>query len=330
MKFFLLLLVLQVTYSCQNSEDVIVYRDRAASLSTPEGFRHVTEKFGELKVKEGDHTGQSKITPWSSWWFPTKDKFMFAHTDRSKLAPLEKYDLYNERTSGQLTQAAIYEEKNIYDEREVNWAGLCHAWAVASVLHQEPRFIISRRDIDFSVADQKALLLKSYENVSGLEIYGHRFDGGPNDVYEDVYPDQFHRLAQHYLFEKKLPFLMDYDPSFPVWTVPVYKIKFTITKTDESSAFVRAWVEFASPFVENPNFVGTKKSVKMYEYNLYGTWVNGELIVNGSEWINASSYDHPDFLIGYPSNVKRGSLNKELKVEQIDEIIKAKLIEVRE
>lgn len=330
MKFFLLLLVLQVTYSCQNSEDVIVYRDLAASQSTPEGYRQVTESYGELKVQVGDHTGESKITPWSSWWFPTKDTFMFAHTDRSKLAPLEKYDLFNERTSGQPTQAASYEEQEIYDEREVNWAGLCHAWAVASVLHQEPRYIVSRKDIEFGIADQKALLLKSYENVSGLEIYGHRFDGGPNDVYEDIYPDQFHRLAQHFLFEKKLPFLMDYDPSFPVWTVPVYKIKFTINKIDESSAGVKAWVEIASPFVESPNFVGTKKSVKFYEYNLYGQWVNDELIVNGSEWVNASAFDHPDFVIAYPSKVVRGSLNKELKIEQIDEIVKARFVDVRE
>jgi len=330
MKFFLLFLILQLSYSCQNTDEVIVYRESSSSLNTPEQFRQVTNSFGELKVSEGDFTGTSKITPWSSWWFPTKDKYLFSNQDNTKLAPLEKYDLFLEKTTGSAALSAQYEENEIYDEREVNWAGLCHAWAVASVLHQEPKFTVSRQNIDFSVGDQKALLLKSYENVSGLEIYGHRFDGGPNDEYEDIYPDQFHRFSQYFLFEKKLPILMDYDPSFPVWTVPVYKIKFNIKKIDESTASVKAWVEIASPFVESPNFVGTKKSVKLYEYNLFGTWSNGELYVTGSEWINASTFDHPDFLIAYPSKVKRGSLNKQLKVEKIDEIVRAKIIEVAE
>jgi hypothetical protein len=328
MKYLFILMIFPLTYSCQNSDDKIVYREAAISTSTPDDFRHVTNEYGELTVKEGDFTGTSKILPWSSWWFPTKDKFLFLSPDRSKLAPLQKFDLYVERKLGRDPQSALFEEREVYDDREVNWAGLCHAWAIASVLHHEPRFAVSRQDIEFNVGDQKALLLKSYENVKGLDIYGHRYNGAVNDEYEDIYADQFHRFAQYFLFEKELPFLMDYDPSFPVWTVPVYKIKFTIKKIDEGTASVKAWVEIASPFVDSPNFVGTKKSVKFYEYNLYGSWMGEELLVDGSEWTNASAFDHPDFVIGYPSSAKRGSLNKGLSVEQIDEIVKVKLIEV--
>lgn len=331
MKYICFSLLLLTGVACQNEtktktqlRDNIIYREVVADATTPVEFTKVTQEFGALKVREGEFTGESKIIPWSSWWFPTKDSYLFASEDPSQLAPLQKYDRYVAAMEGVSPDSALFERLEIYDPSEVNWAGLCHAWAVASVLHQEPRYEVLRKDIRLSVGDQKALILKSYENVGDLKIYGLRYNGSYNDAFEDVYPDQFHRFAQVHLFEKKLPFLMDYDPSFPVWTVPVYKIKFRIEKTSETSAAVKAWVTLVSPFVDSPDFVGSKKSVKAYQYDLTGAWVGDELVVTSSEWANESKFDHPDFLIAYPENVKRGSLNKKLVIGSIDELVGTK------
>lgn len=327
MKYLLLLLTLFSGVACQEKDKKVLYRDVSSTSITPTESARVTQDFGALKVSEGDFTGTTKIIPWSSWWFPTKDSFLFLNENSNELAPLQKYDLYVEKTQGESPASALFEQMEIYDPSEVNWAGLCHAWAVASVLHVEPRFNVMRKEINLSVGDQKALILKSYENVGDLKIYGSRYNGEFNDKFEDVYPDQFHRFVQVHLFEKKMPFLMDYDPSFPVWTVPVYNIKFKIEKISESSASVKAWVTIVSPFVDSPNFVGTKKSVKAYEYNLSGKWVGEELHVTSSEWINESKFDHPDFLIAYPTGVKRSSLNKKIDNKLVDEMVGLKFVE---
>jgi hypothetical protein len=333
MKYLSMLIVLIAVASCDSNPEKIVYKDAVTvassattkdttlSPSTLEKNSPVTIEYGALSVKVGDFTGTSTIVPWSSWWFPTKDKYLFESSTPGVLAPLQKYDLFTSNLYGTDPGSTLLERMEIYNPSEVNWAGLCHAWAMASVLNIEPTTAITKKDIVFSVADQKSLILKSYENATGLKIYGTRYNGSYNDNFDDIYPGQFHRFAQVFLFEKHLPFLMDYDPSFPVWTVPIYNIKFKIIKLDDTSAHVKAWVDIATPFVEDPNFVGTKKSTKFYEYKLIGTWSGDQLNVTSSEWINDSIYDHPDYVIAYPDNIKRASRNTKLDIKIIDEIV---------
>ncbi len=318
-----------VLIGCNDPKEIVVMRDSMLESSVANKDLQVTKEYGSLSVNEGEFTGTSQITPWSSWWFPTKDKYLFESSNEKTLAPLQKYDAYNKENSGVDSESALFERMEIYDPSEVNWAGLCHAWAIASVLHVEPKVSIIKNNISFSVADQKALLLKSYESPIGLKFYGKRNNGGFEDDFNDIYPDQFHRMAQVFLFERKLPFLMDYDPRFPVWTVPIYNIKFKIVKLNETSALVKAWLSTASPNVDSPNFVGTKKSVKFYEYKLYGQWTGGALKVTNSEWVNDSVFDHPDYLIAYPDAVKRQSLNLKLDVNKINEIIGKNYVEIK-
>jgi hypothetical protein len=328
MKIFLIASILVLGVACKSSEDNIVYKEVNGNVTLAKNAQ-VTNSFGTLSIQEGEFTGTTKIIPWSSWWFPTKDKYLFENSNPGELAPLQKYDLFVKNSTGTDPESALYERSKIYDPNVVNWAGLCHAWAMASVLTVEPKNAIIKDDITLSVGDQKSLLLKSFENASGILTFGTRNNGSYKDDYNDIYPDQFHKLAQVYLFEKHLPFLMDYDPSFPVWTVPIYNIKFKIEKINSTTAHVMAWVTIASPFVESPNYVGTKKSVKFYEYNLFGYWNGDSLIVSGSEWINDSIYDHPDFLIAYPDNVQRVSFNKKLDPLKIDALIGTKNVSTK-
>lgn len=283
----------------------------------------VTSKFGKLTVREGEFSGESTHKPWSSWWYPLNEKTMFEGKN-GEAAPLEKYDFFVGKKFDEYSDAASYEAQNIYQANEVAWAGLCHAWAIASVLHPEPSSTKYLAGVKFKVSDQKALLLKSYEVASGISkiMYGSRYNGNRTDDYDDIYPDQFHKLAQHHVIENQKSFLMDYDPRYPVWTVPVYKVKFQIKKIDNSTAQVNAWITFASPHVETFDFVGTKRVVKNYKYLLKGQWKGGVLEVSKGEWIGDSKQDHPDYLISYPDSIARGSRNQHLKAEYIDAILK--------
>ena len=279
----------------------------------------VTDKFGQLTVKSGEFSYASDIKPWSSWWFPSIDRDLF-NNDNGQ-APLEKYDEYVLLRHDQAVEAAQFEESRLYNPQQASWAGLCHAWAVASILHREPSRVVSKEGMLFSILDQKALLLKSYENVSDLEIYGQRYNGLHDNDFHDIYPDQFHRFMLHYLRDEKKPFIMDYDASYPVWTVPVYIAKTNIVKVDSETLAVTTWVTYASPFVDK-HFVGTRQIVKKYTYNLYGEWINGSFKVVDSEWTESSIHDHPDYVIGFPKTAKRSSYNTELKINYVDEILK--------
>lgn len=282
----------------------------------------VTKKYGILKVREGEFTGEAKTKPWSSWWYPMNERTLFSHPE-GEPSTLEKFDYYARTSLRQETQAAFVEEQEVYRPSEVTWAGLCHAWAIAAVLHPEPTATKNLGGVKWTVADQKALLLKTYEKATGIAdiMYGGRYNGGREDDYDDIYPDQFHRLAQHHLVENQKPFLMDYDPRHPVWTVPTYKVKFIIEKQDEETAKVSAWVSFASPHVDF-NFIGTKRVVKNYKYLLKGRWSNGVMTVKSGEWIEGSKEDHPDYLISFPDSIERGSRNGEIKTSIVDRILR--------
>lgn len=76
MRHSLLLIALFTAFSCNSNQDKTIYRDYN-SLKTSVKNSQVTTGYGALVVKEGEFTGDTKIIPWSSWWFPTKDKYMF-------------------------------------------------------------------------------------------------------------------------------------------------------------------------------------------------------------------------------------------------------------
>lgn len=328
MKFYVnvsvLSLLLSSFVSCGNDKVNTKYEKVYETSSYREAQTYnVTDKFGALSVKTGKFQAKTAITPWSSWWYPLGDKTLFESQGQGA-ATLEKYDFYAAKSFDMDTQAAQFEEQELYRENEAGWAGLCHAWAIASVLHPEPSQEKMLGSVRWSVGDQKALLLKTYEKSIGISqiMYGKRYDGNRSDDYMDIYPDQFHRFVQYFIFEKGLPFLMDYDPRPPVWTVPVYQVSFNIERLDDMTVKVDAWITFASPHVQSRDFVGTKKISKHYAYELTGEWKGGAFQVSGGEWTQESLDDHPDYVIAYPDSIERGSNNTEITLEVVDSILR--------
>jgi hypothetical protein len=191
-------------------------------LATLLSLNAVTDQYGPLIVQTGRFSVESQIVPWSSWWFPLNDDYLFQQRGNEK-STLERYDAYVSLAQRRNSRSVDFERNNFYQPHAVAWAGLCDAWAIASIMEPEPKVPLTAAGVTFRVSDLKALVLKTYEAVDSLHIYGQRYEGKWDSVYEDIYPDQFHRFMQAELFQKKLPFTMDYDGGIEVWNTPVWK-----------------------------------------------------------------------------------------------------------
>ncbi|MFZ9001289.1 MAG: hypothetical protein ACO20H_08280 [Bacteriovoracaceae bacterium] len=283
-------------------------------------FISVTTKHGPLFVKIGKYEYEANHKVWSSHWFPYYEKELFETED----SPLAKYDTYA-RKRGYQSKAREYEKNKVYNERASDWEGLCNAWAMAAIMFPEPKKAVKLYNIHFEVRDLKALLLKSLELETGDQFFGQRNNAEWDSLYADVYPDQFHRFIQVEGFEKKNPFVMDYDAGYQVWNVPVYKVKSIIKEVEGNSEVldVKTYVYYASPFIFEDNFVGIETEMKIYEYDLHGQWEGDHFRVNYGLWKDSSKWDHPDYLIPRPKrSPKRVSRNKEIKPNIIDEILR--------
>jgi hypothetical protein len=254
----------------------------------------------------------------------------------SKAAPapvstLGKYDLVNG------TKAAEY-ARGKYDPKAKLWEGLCDAWSLASILSPEPKnpVVVSANgtDVEFTVADLKALQLMTYEAVddSSLKYYGQKFTGNSEGwVYIDIFPEQFHRFLEVELFQNKRPFIMDHDPGVEVWNNPIFKANYTMEKipNQPNAVFVRTWVYAAEVSPEaQKNFVGTREVVREYNYILTGDLgPDGNLVVKSGYWVIGpdgvdSRKDHPDNLIRVdPEKIVRKSWNPEIDVKAVDSIL---------
>jgi hypothetical protein len=277
--------------------------------------------------------------PWSSWWYPKKDDFLFKGSN----SPLAKYDLFRKlryhALGKPLPRSAAQFEQETYNPRSLSWEGLCDAWSLAAISKPEPKkpvtIQIGHEKITFSVADLKALLLKTYEAIdeSDLKYYGQKFTGSAEGwIFPDIFPDQFHRFLEVYLFERKQAFVMDHDPGVEIWNVPVYKANYVMNPVpnDSNAVFVTAWVYSAEAALSTvKDFVGTREAVRTYHYILRGTKnSNGDLVVRSGKWAKGpdgidSTKNHPDFIttIQNPLTIVRKSSNPEIEVDLVDEIL---------
>ncbi|MDI1476495.1 hypothetical protein [Polyangium sp. y55x31] len=286
-----------------------------------EGRGTTTRK--NLLLPEGEFSAEATIKPWSSWWFPTVDDFLFA-AKNGELSPLQKYDLYSSTFQHKTTTAAAYEREKLYDARADSWSGLCFAWALASIMEPEPNKPIVHGSLRFKVGDLKALLLKTYEAVTDTPTVGDRNDGEWNDVYADILPHTFHRVLVVELFKNRRPFIIDRDPGHEVWNLPVYKAITKITRDTRARdvVHVRTVLFVATPDVKTYDYVGANVTTREYTYDLNGAWEGRRFVVRGGVWTENSRWDHPDFVVLRPNEVKRASFNPQIDVETVDAILK--------
>jgi hypothetical protein len=312
----------------------------------------VTREFGltTIKQREFPHRSpmaQSVVIPWSSWWFPKREATFFDNSraanryDYKNLSILAKLDLYQRAKEVNSPSAAAEERKKFSDE-SLTWEGLCDAWAIAAITFPEPLHPVtvslgsSHHDtVSFTVGELKGLLLKTIEaaDENGFKYYGQKFTGQENAwIYPDVFPEQFHRLIEVQLFERKQPFIVDIDPGVEVWNFPVYKANYQMEAIPDkpNAVFVRMWIYLADSLKSfDKKFIGTKEIVREYDYVLEGDRdANGDLVVTYGYWVKSkngvdSRHDHPDFLVIPPPRdlLYRKSWNSSISIERVDELL---------
>jgi hypothetical protein len=215
------------------------------------------------------------------------------------LRALQKYDLLTGR------QAAAWETRAKDPRTARQWTGYCHAWAAASVVEREPRAPrtvsgLTGRSQVLSVGDQKAWLTICHDQDESV-AYGERYNGGPQNNAQDIYPDQLWRCLRLYVKQRGAPLIVDLDAGVQIWNYPVYRYR--VTHGPHTTAGLRLgkmelWM--ADDNV-HPNFVGTKVKKKTYQFTFR---MNGKALVLGSgRWYGASRKDHPDFA-WYPTMVR--------------------------
>jgi hypothetical protein len=302
----------------------------------------VTNHYGPLVVREGDFENRRFRPAWSGYWFPRNNTYLFEPRN-GRLSPLQKYDLYVERTRGRASSAAAKEAEDhrTHGVGAYPWEGRCDAWAAAAVLEPEPARGVTLQGIDFSVGDLKSLAVLSYERVDGIREFGQRFNGVADSDHRDMYPDQFHRFFQVELFEKGKSFVMDFDPGVPVWNVPIFRVATSLRRdpADRRIMRVKTTVTFAkylgqdTPRALYPlpegfagelpfDFAGSIFDNIDYTYDLFGTErPDGSLLVEYGVWTGSSKQKHPDVVVALPDVPSRRSFNPELRPEIVDEIL---------
>ena len=300
------------------------------------------EKVPAHNEKIKSEVAVAKVKPWSSWWFPKSSTLIFSSNGNGEESALQKYDRVQSSRSSRAESAADFEAQK-YIPNSASWEGLCDAWALASLLHPEPIRPVTvnagggvfRKKVTFSVGDQKALLLKTFEAIddSSLKFYGQKFSGNVDGwIYPDIFPEQFHRFIEVQLFKNQQAFIMDHDPGIEMWNVPVFKANYLLSAVPDNpnAVFVRMWLYSAEPTtLGNLDFVGTREALREYHYVLEGTRnSSGDLEIESGYWVSGvdgidSRKNHPDFLVKLPppQSIKRKSWNPNIDVQLVDEIL---------
>ncbi len=315
-----------------------------------ESFDKVTRKYGRSIIELNTLPYRSPmydtgVRPWSAWWYPKFEKTLFDGPN----APLEKYDRYRyyhyvkQNRRGPPNAAAELERRS-HDAAALKWEGLCNAWSFASILRPEPvqvrRLKAGNAVVTFDVADQKALLMKTFEGIkdSEIEVYGQKFTGDHTGwIHPDPFPDQFHRFIEEMLIRRKETFIMDHDAGVEIWNVPVFKANYIMEAVPnrKDAVQVRMWLYTAAPLrKEQINQIGTQETVREYHYVLMGQPLSGNrLDVRAGVWIKGpngtdSRKAHPDYFITVPNraNLTRESFNSAVEAEVVDRIIDGKEI----
>lgn len=329
--------LLSATLSCGRPEAVppVVRAEPESGIRAPwrptTPGRSVLTDYGPLRVPStGRVERESELKPWSSYFFPLRDPILFGDERGEPVADssLVKFDTALKRARV-FDGSAAQEEKQAWElggRWASSWEGLCHAWAFASLSEPEPREARTWQGVTFSVADQKALLLKTYELAQPEIHYGVNFRVGPDADWTAIHAEEFHRFVQAELLEKGNPFIMDSDPTDQIWNYPVWyaRSEYRVDAADPTRVHVTTRLAAAGLWDRSErDRTGSALHPFEYTYDLIGAPTgDGFVEVVYGEWTgNSYRLAHPNYLIPMPQNLKRESLNRYLTPQRVDQVL---------
>ncbi|KAG7399181.1 hypothetical protein PHYBOEH_009539 [Phytophthora boehmeriae] len=211
-----------------------------------------------------------------------------------------------------------------------SWFGICHAWAPAAILEEEPKCPVTYNGVTFQPMDLKALISDVYDGATVSTVFtGTRYNGGTDstdeygrhssDSYRDLNPAYFHIAAANILGNLNSTFVADVTAGSEVWNQPVRGFK--VYEQTEMSLEEAAQTFYG---LESYPWNAAAKSIVYVKTRLswiFETYTDGGLVssgqvdkyttgayyyyllemddagaIIGGEWVYGSDDDHPDFL----------------------------------
>ncbi len=283
-------------------------------------------------------SGQLDKTPWSDSYWPSTaaglahrwnsaDGESFAYTpperstwatmtqaEMAQLSPAEKFDIY----TGDDTFRLLRSERARTNANAPAWEGICHGWAPAALLYDEPKAVLltgyNGVKVPFGSADIKALLdlytgnfaqarSRSLGSRCNIDLEANP-DAATNPACRDVNAGSFHVVLTNFIGLRKKGFVADVTRDLEVWNQPVYAFDAVVTGRHAPSegaapgtveeAEVTAAMTYAvetSPIWDAVG--GTRRAASTTKTYHYRVELNAQGEVIGGEW---DSEDRPDFL----------------------------------
>ncbi|CAI5741703.1 unnamed protein product [Hyaloperonospora brassicae] len=210
------------------------------------------------------------------------------------------------------------------------WFGICHAWAPAATIEEEPQCPVTHNGVTFQPLDIKALISDVYDGAAVPTVFtGTRYNGGRdskdaygrhlNDAYRDLNPAYFHIAAANILGKLNHTFVADVTAGAEVWNQPVrgFKVyeqtamstkeaartfyglkKYPWNAAAKSIVYIKMRLSWIYETYEDGGLVSSGR-VSQYTTGVYYTYLleldrSGKII--GGEWVYDSDSIHPDFL----------------------------------
>lgn len=233
------------------------YREAWGSADSPSlldpSFNYV---FAQLPT-----SGEAKKIPWAGSYWPTyKDSINDRWAGPGTQSPAKKYELAFGKSGVEdavsaysgidslagascTSDAQCAADKGSVCAKRVGasegvcsetWFGICHAWAPAAILEEEPRTAVKYGGVEFKVNDLKALISLAYTEALEVRFLSLRCDesGVNGDISgkaacKDTNPGSFHVVVANLLGVQGRSFVEDRTYDYEVWNQPVRGFKVT-------------------------------------------------------------------------------------------------------
>ncbi|KAI9142306.1 hypothetical protein BKA69DRAFT_1067539 [Paraphysoderma sedebokerense] len=215
------------------------------------------------------------------------------------------------------------------------WTGLCHAWAPASLLEDEPLCPVTMNGVTFEINDLKALILMAYENPESTtpDMIGLKCNSASpeRDVYNrsiiqecaDMNAGTFHLVTSNLLGVHKKGFVGELSTAVQVWNYPIYSFnilneteftpekamstffpnrgnRYAFNDATRSVQYVQLDLKYTTESSESDNVSWTKTgTLEKYLVNRIYEYIlelDDQKNIIGGEWVRNSLQNHPDFL----------------------------------
>lgn len=222
------------------------------SLLDP-GFNHV---FAQLPT-----SGAAKKTPWAGSYWPTwQDGINFKWAGAASNSAAKKYGLAFAKTGVEdavsaasgidslagapcTSDAQCAADKGSVCAKRAGstegtcsetWFGICHAWAPAAILEDEPKQPVTFNGVEFKVNDLKALMSLAYTEALDVKFMSLRCDDSAKTgdltgkpACKDTNAGSFHVVVANLLGIQGKAFVEDRTYDYEVWNQPVRSFKVT-------------------------------------------------------------------------------------------------------